>query len=75
MPPQASHTPLGWKAIASTVQPSVDSGMMSFGSPSAGFQSHVVPSVRQHEASVPESTVYQWVQHDIADKTNFAQPK
>src|SRR5262245_9997060 len=55
MPPQASQTLFGWKAMASTVHPSADSGMISFGSPSAGFHSQDVPSVRQQEASVLES--------------------
>ena len=28
-----------------------------------------------HEETVAETTVYQWVQRDITNKTNFAQPK
>src|SRR5437899_4086273 len=55
MPPQASLMPSGWKAMDSTVHPSAASGMISRGSPSFGFHSQAVPSVRQHDANVCES--------------------
>src|SRR5437588_12340412 len=50
MPPQANQEPLGWNATASTVQPSAASGIINVGSPSTGFHSHAVPSVRQQVA-------------------------
>ena len=66
---------LVWPGITNEIDPSRHgvSGALADGTKSGGSANYLFAD--DHVATISEFTVYQWVQRDIAQGTNFAQPR